>query len=211
MRLFRLLYHSVQRNIPIFSVWSFNMAIGCDFFVDLSCTIILQVLNTIVDKETDATRLRYLSLVRICLGFFVNVGLFVAVCIVNYETYIQTTEALILFIFTIVYTVVFYFFIVLFTIWCIIMSADEDDSLENANERARKIFWLIVWIYKIFEIIFDICCLVYVLAVQEFELTSDFNIAMTCIASGDIFINVFQVIFTCYRNCRDYVSTESST
>ena len=146
---------------------------------------------------------------RINLGFFFNIGLFAAICIVNSDTYRATNAANGLIITIMVYTCTLY--ILGFCFSCYVLSTSQKETIhqvisylsrreENVKEHREHVRSGVVC-YKFLEIIFDIFCLMYELTIEDFQVNKDFNIAVTSIAVLDISADVIEIVLNC---CCDF-------
>ena len=194
--------------------------IDATFFLDISFTFILQGLNWCSCNDNDgendirkmyrAVRKMYIAgFARINLGFFFNIGLFAAICIVNNDTYRATNAANGLFITIVVYTCTLY--ILGFCFSCFVLSSSQKESSrqvisylshgeEIVKEHRENVRFGVVC-YKFLEIIFDIFCLMYELTIEDFQVNTDFNIAVTSIAVLDISADLIEIVLIC---CCDF-------
>ena len=193
------------------------------FFIDISSTFILQLLNSCICKENEQRNILVTALVRMIIGFVFNVALFIAICIVN-NVDVDVDEDEMFFIVMVAYIVVFYGFAFFGAIHRLIKdfcckssrilpdtySKREDDisilKALNSTSRLLLVKSLVraaLAMYKTFEIVFDILCLLYELSFNDYVVTTDFDIAITVITVLDIVANVIQLAVDYHLCCKD--------
>ena len=188
------------------------------FFVDISFTNVLEIMDRCKCKRKEAKHVIYIALVKILLGSMCNLELISIIFFVNRDSN-STIFACIL-----SYAVVFQlaaFTIMVCICFCDVMPScrfskiapltiraedkkETDDRLKEMKILKNKAYGrMAMVIYKCCEIPFDIMCLFYDLSFNDFVVTTDFGIAIMIITISDVVLNLVQLAIDIRRCCKD--------
>ncbi|CAG2223989.1 unnamed protein product [Mytilus edulis] len=172
------------------------MSLDPDFYVDSATACFLACFgNTCENHEfenilenRELCKYRILQ-IRIILGIVFNIIGFIAVVVVNNETYKESNAALGFFILIVTFILIYYGGFLGLT--CLLREVFQHFGDETETGLRVMI------IYRVLEIEFDIFVLFYSLILSEWEMTN-FSIATTILASIDIGASISALLKNCY-------------
>ncbi|CAG2223990.1 unnamed protein product [Mytilus edulis] len=172
------------------------MSLDPDFYVDSATACILACFGNTCENHEFETILENRELrkyrilqIRIILGIVFNIIGFIAVVVVNIETYKESNAALGFFILIVTFTLIYYGGFLGLT--CLLREVFR--HFGNETETGLRV----MIIYRVLEIQFDIFVLLYSLILSDWEMT-DFSIATTILASIDIGASISALLKNCY-------------
>ena len=159
-----------------------------DFYLDITCSFILQVFENVCCHDKEQSREKQIKfkvrdlIIRILFGFLTNIAVFISICVMNMETFIDGPTALGLFCVIILHTIILYGTV---TVYLLCSYTPGTETLEFDEDRDGP---TTMAAYRFHEIIFDLLVLFYSLVLSEWEMT-EFATATTVLSSLDIVVN----------------------
>jgi hypothetical protein len=159
-----------------------------DFYLDITCSFILQVFENVCCHDEEQSREKQIKfkvrvlIIRILFGFLTNIAVFISICVMNMETFIDGPTALGLFCVIILHTIILYGTV---TVYLLCSYTPGTEALEFDEDRDGP---TTMAAYRFHEIIFDLLVLFYSLVLSEWEMT-EFATATTVLSCLDIVVN----------------------
>lgn len=157
-----------------------------DFYLDITCSFILNVFENVFCCGDDKSREKQnkskviILIIRILFGFLTNISVFICICVINRDTFIDGATAIGLFCVIIVHTIILYGTVTAYLIYSHAPeTGDFDEDRDGPTTMAS---------YRFNEIIFDLLVLFYGLVLSDWEMT-EFATATTVLSSLDIAVN----------------------
>jgi hypothetical protein len=119
--------------------------------------------------------------IRILFGFLTNIAVFISICVINRDTFIDNPTALGLFCIIILHIVILYG-----TVTVYLLCSSSPETTEEFDEDIYGPRTMTA--YRFHEIIFDLLVLFYSLVLSEWEMT-EFATATTVLSCLDIVVN----------------------
>ncbi|XP_052087133.1 uncharacterized protein LOC127724244 [Mytilus californianus] len=174
----------------------------CVFYIDLLCSFMLghydSFANYVGTKHQNETKIIIkkirILLLRLGIGYLINIALFLIVCFVNRKTKDEGDGGFLLFCAIVIFAVCFYAFITFSLVYRISrFSSNVDDP--KAEYKVSK-YQKFMMVYKCLDVIFDIAVLLYSFILSDWELTA-FTIAATAVLCTDVTLNVIVLMKNC--------------
>ncbi|VDI26604.1 Hypothetical predicted protein [Mytilus galloprovincialis] len=176
----------------------------CAFYVDLLCSFMLSNYDRFVhylgtkhqnQKETKTlTKKVRILLLRLGIGYLINIALFLIVCFVNRKTKDEGEGGFLLFCSIVIFAVCFYAFITFSLVYRLSrFSSNVDDP--KAEYKVLK-YQKFMMVYKCLDVIFDTAVLLYSFILADWDLTK-FTIAATAVLCTDIVLNLIVLMKNC--------------
>ncbi|XP_063404345.1 uncharacterized protein LOC134687817 [Mytilus trossulus] len=174
----------------------------CAFYVDLLSSFMLShydrfvhYLGTKHQKEPNIlTKKVRILLLRLGIGYLINIALFLVVCFVNRKTKDEGDGGFLLFCAIVIFAVCFYAFITFSLVYRLSrFSSNVDDP--RAEYKVLK-YQKFMMVYKCLDVIFDISVLLYSFILADWDLTK-FTIAATALLCTDIVLNSIVLTTNC--------------
>ena len=158
-----------------------------DFYLDITCSFILQVFENVCCHDKEQSREKQIKfkvrvlIIRILFGFLTNIAVFISICVINRDTFIDNPTALGLFCIIILHIVILYG-----TVTVYLLCSSSPETTEEFDEDIYGPRTMTA--YRFHEIIFDLLVLFYSLVLSEWEMT-EFATATTVLSCLDIVVN----------------------
>lgn len=157
-----------------------------DFYLDITCSFILQVFENVVCHDKEQSREKQnkskviVLIIRILFGFLTNIAVFISICVINRDTFIDGATAIGLFCVIILHTIILYG-----TVTVSLLCSNTPGTGEFDEDRDGP---MTMAAYRFHEIVFDLLVLFYSLVLSEWEMT-EFATATTVLSCLDIVVN----------------------